>query len=135
MTQGVRDMPQVTQPGHQMVWPQSLTTTAPQKEVCSHQETHWGAGTNNVPCILFHLSNIYFRICFVIHIYTTNTIHMYVYLYMYIYVCSKYFYLVGVCNQKHLQTTAALNKLISCAASEGACVSQLTKGLYIHCRI
>lgn len=45
-------------------------------------------------------------------------------------VCSKYFYLIRVCNQKHSQTTIALNILMSWAASDSR--SQLTKGFYIH---
>lgn len=55
---------------------------------------------------------------------------MYMYLGMHMSMCSKYFSLTGVCNQKHLQTTIALNTLVSCAASDS--MSQLTKGFDIH---
>lgn len=53
------------------------------------------------------------------------------YLCMHMYV-HKMILLDGVCNEKHLQTTIALNKLIICAASYGTCESQLTKDFYIH---
>ena len=59
-------------------------------------------------------------------------VYVCVYIYICMYMCSKCFYLIGVCNQKHLQTTSAPEKLLSCGASDGPHESHLTKGFHIH---
>lgn len=56
------------------------------------------------------------------YIYTTNSIFMYMHLCICMHACWKYFYRIGADSPGRLQTTIALNKLMSCAASDGACV-------------
>lgn len=76
-----------------------------------------------------------------IHIYTTNTyiciyicillIHIYTHthLSMYVYECMLEVFFPGWSVQpKAFAATSALNKLVSHAASDGACVFELTKG-------